>query len=137
MPGSAVGLSGVASSGSGETRLEGEWRWNRRDSLGGSGKTDTVATSETRHLWSGPTLHGRQESLKRPHDDATAEYEDERSSVTASSRFRTARDQLAIDEEKKFGRAGGGCYGTSKKCLGTRRGPGSRFVPPITNKDDG
>ena len=45
MPGSAVGLSGVASSGSGEIRLEGEWRWNRRDSLGGSGKTDTVATS--------------------------------------------------------------------------------------------
>ena len=29
-------------------------------------------------------------------------------------------DVQAIDEEKKFGRAGGGCYGTSKKCLGTR-----------------
>ena len=45
MSGSAVGRGGAGSSWNGETRLEGEWRGNRRHPLGTSGKTATIAGS--------------------------------------------------------------------------------------------
>ncbi|BFZ23961.1 hypothetical protein BsWGS_26999 [Bradybaena similaris] len=58
--------------------------------------------------------------------------------------FRTAKEQLIINQQKKCG-GGGGVYDRSqvlgasyrggKKSLGTRRGPQSKFVPPVLNRD--
>jgi len=59
--------------------------------------------------------------------------------------FKTAKQQLVIDQHKKNNRGGDRAqvcntsYGAAKRSLGTRRGPGSKFVPPILNResDDG
>ncbi|KAL8583523.1 Fidgetin-like protein 1 [Nucella lapillus] len=63
----------------------------------------------------------------------------ERQTLPRSS-FKTAREQLVIDQSKKYG---GGAnrgqpsymYGASKKSLGTRRGPSNRFIPPVLSRD--
>ncbi|XP_002167043.3 fidgetin-like protein 1 isoform X1 [Hydra vulgaris] len=49
--------------------------------------------------------------------------------------FRTARDQLILDQQKSDNVQSSSIgYGNSRKCLGTRRSANSRFVPPI-NQD--
>ncbi|GAB1599478.1 spastin-like, partial, partial [Argonauta hians] len=78
-------------------------------------------------------------------DDADDGMADRRS----NNNFRTAREQLAANNLKKYGRGGyngnnnGGAIGASsyggggaRKCLGTRRGLNSKFVPPVPNKED-
>ena len=67
--------------------------------------------------------------------------------VPTVSAFKTAREQLAIDRQRKHGAGAGGgarsthgpvstaAYGTHKKSLGTRRGLNSKFVPPVLNRD--
>ena len=67
--------------------------------------------------------------------------------VPTVSAFKTAREQLAIDRQRKHGAGGGGggrsthgpvstaAYGTHKKSLGTRRELNSKFVPPVLNRD--
>ncbi|XP_064619122.1 fidgetin-like protein 1 [Lineus longissimus] len=62
----------------------------------------------------------------------------------AYNAFRTAKEQLVIDNQRRNRRGGssagskhgGPSYGTSKKSLGTRRGPAGKFVPPVINKED-
>ncbi|XP_035827724.1 fidgetin-like protein 1 isoform X2 [Aplysia californica] len=57
--------------------------------------------------------------------------------------FRTAKQQLVIDQQKKNNHGHGGdrshitgtSYGAVKKSLGTRRGPASKFVPPVLSRD--
>ncbi|XP_038046340.1 fidgetin-like protein 1 [Patiria miniata] len=68
--------------------------------------------------------------------------EDESSAMPSA--FKTANEQLIIQNQKKYGnRAGTGAptssaYGTGKKSLGTtRRGLNSKFVPPVVNREDG
>lgn len=53
--------------------------------------------------------------------------------------FKTAKEQLDIEYQKKYGTnpqnlASHMVYGSNRKCLGTRRGPSSKFVPPVINK---
>ncbi|XP_071793604.1 fidgetin-like protein 1 [Asterias amurensis] len=74
----------------------------------------------------------------RPRED---DYDDCPNAVP--SVFKTASEQLSINNQKKFGGRGGGgaptpsAYGTNKKSLGsTRRGLNSKFVPPVINRDD-
>ncbi|XP_077992201.1 fidgetin-like protein 1 [Glandiceps talaboti] len=55
--------------------------------------------------------------------------------------FKTAKEQLAINNQKKFSNRRGppntASYGGTKKSLGTtRRGINSKFVPPILNRDN-
>lgn len=58
--------------------------------------------------------------------------------------FRSARDQLSINNQKKFGNRGGSSagpsssgYGNNRKVLGVaRRGLKSKFVPPVLNKEE-
>ncbi|KAK7477930.1 hypothetical protein BaRGS_00030839 [Batillaria attramentaria] len=53
--------------------------------------------------------------------------------------FRTAREQFVLDQCKKHGQdrpQTNYSYGSSKKSLGTRRGPNNRFVPPVLNKEN-
>ncbi|XP_071507939.1 fidgetin-like protein 1 [Diadema antillarum] len=70
--------------------------------------------------------------------------EDEEAGDAGGGAFRSARDQLHINNQKKFGNRGGGAnglssgYGSNRKVLGvTRRGPNSKFVPPVMNKEEG
>ncbi|XP_022080671.1 fidgetin-like protein 1 isoform X2 [Acanthaster planci] len=70
------------------------------------------------------------------------ENDDDTSAVPNA--FKTASEQLIIQNQKKYGnRAGSGgptssAYGTAKKSLGTtRRGLNSKFVPPVMNRDEG
>ncbi|XP_052266375.1 fidgetin-like protein 1 isoform X2 [Dreissena polymorpha] len=73
------------------------------------------------------------------HDPSTEETEEARPVHNA---FRTAKQQLDIDKQKKYG--GGAqsrvpapaAYGTGKKSLGTRRGLNSKFVPPVMNREE-
>ncbi|XP_066275924.1 fidgetin-like protein 1 isoform X2 [Branchiostoma lanceolatum] len=59
-----------------------------------------------------------------------------------SMNFCTAREQLAMNNQKKYGRSKmptptASSYGNVKKSLGARpRGPSSKFVPPVLNKED-
>ncbi|XP_045212612.2 fidgetin-like protein 1 [Mercenaria mercenaria] len=79
---------------------------------------------------------------KRPYNQTEETWEEERTSKTTNV-FRTAKQQMDIDNQKKYG--GGGqnrgpvntsSYGTGKKSLGTRRGLNSKFVPPVMNRED-
>lgn len=56
-----------------------------------------------------------------------------------SGAFRTAREQFVLDQNKKQGPdrpQANYAYGSSKKSLGTRRGPNNRFVPPVANREN-
>lgn len=82
--------------------------------------------------------------VKRPLNNEDTEDDDN----TASSGrggynvFKTAKEQLAIDNQKKYNRGRGGqvgtsSYGNAKKSLGnTRRGLNSKFIPPVVNRED-
>ncbi|CAE1290842.1 FIGNL1 [Acanthosepion pharaonis] len=52
--------------------------------------------------------------------------------------FRTAREQMVVNHQKKYGRgvgSGSTTTSVSRKCLGTRRGLNSKFVSPMNNRD--
>ncbi|XP_069123454.1 fidgetin-like protein 1 isoform X2 [Argopecten irradians] len=88
---------------------------------------------------------GQGGGIKRPlsgGDDNTDNQQD--NGVSTGGAFRTAREQLKLENQKKYGGGGGtvstASYGTGKKSLGTRRtGPSGKFIPPVINKgeDDG
>ncbi len=86
----------------------------------------------------------KPEQLKRPFSDVDSDCNDEQDNFRGINSFKTAGEQLAIDQQKKYGgrnRGSGGpvstsAYGTNKKSLGTRRGLNSKFVPPTLNRDD-
>eukprot|EP00058_Branchiostoma_floridae_P015557 XP_002601045.1 hypothetical protein BRAFLDRAFT_242422 [Branchiostoma floridae] len=85
-----------------------------------------------------------QESENRDLKKKTPDCMEESGSTEdqASMNFCTAREQLAINNQKKYGRSKmptptASSYGTVKKSLGARpRGPSSKFVPPVLNKED-
>ena len=90
-------------------------------------------------------LYRSAEPQKRPYSEVE---QNEDAVVPTVSAFKTAREQLVIDQQKKYGAAARGgagqggpvstaAYGTNKKSLGTRRGLNSKFVPPVmTSRDD-
>lgn len=82
-------------------------------------------------------------SMKRPYMDDGMEGpsgQGQNDQPSFSGPFRTAKEQLNIENQKKFGRGRGtvstSSYGATKKSLGTRRGPSSRFVPPVMNREE-
>lgn len=82
-------------------------------------------------------------SMKRPYMDDEMEGSSthgQNDQPSFSGPFRTAKEQLNIENQKKFGRGRGmvstSSYGANKKSLGTRRGPSSRFVPPVMNREE-
>ena len=97
------------------------------------------------HPYRGP---GDPPPLKRPYSEVEP---GEDAVVPTVSAFKTAREQLVIDRQRKQGAGTGGgggggtrsthgpvstaAYGTHKKSLGTRRGLNSKFVPPVLNRD--
>ncbi|KAK3091671.1 hypothetical protein FSP39_021709 [Pinctada imbricata] len=80
--------------------------------------------------------------MKRPFREIDPGQVDDQRDVLSNNPgpFRTAREQLSIDNQKKHNKGRGQVstmsYGTAKKSLGTRRGPSSKFVPPVMNKDE-
>ena len=90
----------------------------------------------------GPRVYTSVAPQKRPFSDVESS---ENTRLHTVNSFKTAREQLAIDQQRKYGgssRGGQGqltsaSYGTVKKSLGTRRGLNSKFVPPVLlNRDD-
>ncbi|KAL5018966.1 hypothetical protein ScPMuIL_004688 [Solemya velum] len=82
-------------------------------------------------------------AMKRPHmEEGTDLPEEAAMGPPIGGCFRTAKQQLAIESQKKFSRDRGQVTTSSytsrtvKKSLGTRRGPSSAFVPPVINRDD-
>ncbi|XP_041363385.1 fidgetin-like protein 1 [Gigantopelta aegis] len=57
-----------------------------------------------------------------------------------ASAFKTAKEQLVLEQNKKYGNARGqvsnSLHGSLKKSLGTRRGPVGKFVPPSSSRED-
>ncbi|KAL3876706.1 hypothetical protein ACJMK2_034508 [Sinanodonta woodiana] len=84
------------------------------------------------------------EPMKRPYRDMGPIDSEENNELPqpVPSAFRTAKQQLSIENQKKYGNQGGGqgmhtySYGTGKKSLGPRRGSNNRFVPPIMNREE-
>lgn len=75
----------------------------------------------------------KKKSCEDEEDDSPDNTTEERNKPTP---FRTARDQFIINQQKKGGGpVSGANYGGGKKSLGTRRGPTSKFVPPVLNRD--
>lgn len=80
---------------------------------------------------------------KRPYQQADEQEDDEKTSKSTNV-FRTAKQQLDIDNQRKYSGGGGqnrgsvntSAYGTQKKSLGPRRGLNSKFVPPVMNRED-
>ncbi|XP_067673584.1 fidgetin-like protein 1 isoform X2 [Haliotis asinina] len=103
-------------------------------------------TGGQRNFW----CSGGQTSLfsntepSREADNRLEEHEE--GGPNLNNPFKTAKQQLAIDQQKKYSRGGGGnqgqgqappsVYGTGKRSLGTRRGPSSKFIPPIAGRED-
>ncbi|XP_048248695.1 fidgetin-like protein 1 isoform X1 [Haliotis rufescens] len=91
-----------------------------------------------------PSLFPNNEHPRRGPDPGVEEDDDDVPHL--NNPFKTAKQQLAIDQQKKYSRGGGGnhgqgqpttsVYGTGKKSLGTRRGPSSKFVPPIAGREE-
>lgn len=50
--------------------------------------------------------------------------------------FKTARDELTIQNQKKYGNSKQPSYGVQKKSLGSRRGVQSKFIPPVRNSEE-
>jgi hypothetical protein len=97
----------------------------------------------------------RQRGYGQNNDEDDDNYDVEENHQKKSNQFVTARDQFHINQKKYGGGSGGsvgsgggqcgesaayfagndpssvGGYGASKRSLGTRRGPGSKFVPPV------
>lgn len=81
---------------------------------------------------------------KRTYNQIDEENEDTWQPNPTTNIFRTARQQMDLANQRKYG--GGGvqskgpvntaAYGTGKKSLGTRRGLNSRFVPPVINREE-
>ncbi|RUS72904.1 hypothetical protein EGW08_019324, partial [Elysia chlorotica] len=69
----------------------------------------------------------------RKQEDEEDDPPDDRNKPTP---FKTAKDQLLINQQKKGGGpVSGANYGAGKKSLGTRRGPASKFIPPVLSRD--
>ncbi|XP_074642561.1 fidgetin-like protein 1 isoform X2 [Tubulanus polymorphus] len=77
-------------------------------------------------------------TMRRGHEPVKLHDEDDTKDNSPSySTFRTAHEQLKIDNLKKYNSgAGQRSYGQSKKSLGTRRGLSSKFVPPLVKDDE-
>ncbi|XP_060085132.1 fidgetin-like protein 1 [Ylistrum balloti] len=78
--------------------------------------------------------------IKRPYSEDHSDYQQEVPAATGGA-FRTAREQLKLENQKKYGSGGGAVstasYGSARKSLGTRRaGPSGKFVPPVINKGE-
>ncbi|OWF49243.1 Fidgetin-like protein 1 [Mizuhopecten yessoensis] len=88
---------------------------------------------------------GQGGGIKRPlneNEEDNSDYHQEAPAATGGA-FRTAREQLKLENQKKYGGGGGGgtvstaSYGSTKKSLGTRRaGPSGKFVPPVINREE-
>jgi len=89
-----------------------------------------------------PPYKKPEHATKRSFHEVDEENEDDGPVVGA---FKTAREQLVIDQHRKHGggrgRGGGHApqpapvYGTGKKSLGTRRATNNKFVPPVRDED--
>ncbi|XP_059167136.1 fidgetin-like protein 1 isoform X2 [Physella acuta] len=66
---------------------------------------------------------------------ADNDQQEEEDQVSARVPFKTAKQQLVINQLKTGGYVSEENYGAVKKSLGTRRGPTSKFIPPILNRD--
>lgn len=89
----------------------------------------------------GPSFRRQEGGVKRPLQQDNADEWNEPPKSAGFDAFRTAKEQLNIDNQKKHGGSRSNVttssYGAVKKSLGTRRGPSSRFVPPVVrNKDE-
>ncbi|CAB3979824.1 fidgetin 1 [Paramuricea clavata] len=84
----------------------------------------------------------QRQQVNRSKDKVPAnQIENEDTRDAYDSGFVTAKQQYIMNERKKKGRSADsgpsvGNYGATKKSLGYRRGPSSRFIPPVRNYDD-
>lgn len=141
-------------SGSGRNQMVGggvKQSGNRRPLFGNGGKMYGERENVnpfSNHFGEEKPFQNRQvrdesNSMKRPYMDDGMEGpsgQGQNDQPSFSGPFRTAKEQLNIENQKKFGRGRGtvstSSYGATKKSLGTRRGPSSRFVPPVMNREE-
>lgn len=112
-----------------------------------SSSSDVIQQNSARPSYSGSYQRKNENfssGIKRPlNNEDQEEEENTRNNPVAGgfNVFKTAKEQLAIDNQKKFGRGkgsvGSSLYGNAKKSLGsTRRGLNSKFIPPVANREE-
>lgn len=67
--------------------------------------------------------------------------QEKRKEFVYNQSFKTAKQQLISDQKNNKAASSSSnqdqhSYGAVKKSLGTRRGPGSKFVPPVMNREE-
>lgn len=108
------------------------------------------ATSSTNN--SHPATHtsnfnfyqGSDKKYSRNASDNQHNSDDSEQESKASSYFITAKQKLVLDSKKnshhdgssRQGSISNSMYGSTRKTLGTRRGPSRQFIPPVLNRDD-
>ncbi|XP_070539815.1 fidgetin-like protein 1 [Ptychodera flava] len=98
---------------------------------GNDGDSYTKQETGSRNVYQG------KQTGRSDYDDNNDDFQQP---SNAPSLFKTAREQLVINNQKKFGSRRNtpstSNYGGGKKSLGTtRRGINSKFVPPVLNRD--
>nr|XP_054766405.1 fidgetin-like protein 1 [Lytechinus pictus] len=110
----------------------------------GDGPSSDGQPSLKRKLGASESRQGCFNSYNRGPKQSDDEENEGRGGQLGGGAFKSARDQLNINNQKKFGNRGNPSsgpsssgYGTNRKVLGvTRRGPNSKFVPPVLNKEE-
>ncbi|GFR81454.1 fidgetin-like protein 1 [Elysia marginata] len=96
-------------------------------------KNSTNSFSQSLNKARRPWWNKKSYQEEEEEEDAAEDGVEDRNKPTP---FRTARDQLLINQQKKGGgQLSGANYGAGKKSLGTRRGPASKFVPPVLSRE--
>lgn len=116
----------------------------------GASSMKDSATSSTNN--SHPATHtsnfnfyqGSDKKYSRNASDNQHNSDDSEQESKASSYFITAKQKLVLDSKKnshqdgssRQGSISNSMYGSTRKTLGTRRGPSRQFIPPVLNRDD-
>lgn len=91
------------------------------------------------HFYQGSDKKYTRNTSENQHNSDDSEQESK-----ASSYFITAKQKLILDSKKnsqhdgsvRQGSINNSMYGSTRKTLGTRRGPSRQFIPPVLDRDD-
>ncbi|XP_058945636.2 fidgetin-like protein 1 [Pocillopora verrucosa] len=140
----------TAPGGDGIYQVHGAQNSTQRLYPDGASSMKDSATSSTNN--SHPATHasnfnfyqGSDKKYSRNASDNQHNSDDSEQESKASSYFITAKQKLVLDSKKnshqdgssRQGSISNSMYGSTRKTLGTRRGPSRQFIPPVLNRDD-
>ncbi|KAK6187162.1 hypothetical protein SNE40_005248 [Patella caerulea] len=123
-------------------------QYTQKKSLFSNGKGSSTNYGNNNNYGNKRTFQKKNDWRKRQREQDDEDDDDEEmEEKPALGPFKTAKEQMAINQQKKYGGQNRGqgyiqgqvstaLYGGAKKSLGTRRGPSSKFIPPVINREE-